>query len=139
MCGWRIAYHRKWDLVRSGYLYGRQLCGKEKKNHFSLSVSGMCSSGGCLCLFGALAGMTTLVFSAIRDLLVANDRYTKPMMTVFLILTIVAGVLANTRGLVGLLPVFATVEYTICCHYIVGEKATKCSIFVNGSSIRFDL
>ncbi len=53
------------------------------------------------------------------------------MMTVFLILTIVAGVLANTRGLVGLLPVFATVEYTICCHYIVGEKATKCSIFVN--------
>ena len=78
--------------------------------------------------FGALAGMTTLV---------ANDRYTKPMMTVFLILTIVAGVLANTRGLVGLLPVFATVEYTICCHYIVGEKATKCSIFVNGSSIRF--
>ena len=81
--------------------------------------------------------MTTLVFSAIRDLLVANDRYTKPMMTVFLILTIVAGVLANTRGLVGLLPVFATVEYTICCHYIVGEKATKCSIFVNGSSIRF--
>ena len=64
----------------------------------------------------------------IRNLLVANDRYTKPMMTVFLILTIVAGVLANTRGLVGLLPVFATVEYTICCHYIVGEKATKCSI-----------
>lgn len=81
--------------------------------------------------FGSLAGMATLVLSAIRNLLVANDRYTKPMMTVFLILTIVAGVLANTRGLVGLLPVFATVEYTICCHYIVGEKATKCSIFVN--------
>lgn len=137
MCGWRIAYHRKWDLVRSGYLYGRQLCGKEKKNIFLCQFLECALLAVASVFFGALAGMTTLVFSAIRDLLVANDRYTKPMMTVFLILTIVAGVLANTRGLVGLLPVFATVEYTICCHYIVGEKATKCSIFVNGSSIRF--
>ena len=137
MCGWRIAYHRKWDLVRSGYLYGRQLCVKRKRTIFLCQFLECALLAVASVFFGALAGMTTLVFSAIRDLLVANDRYTKPMMTVFLILTIVAGVLANTRGLVGLLPVFATVEYTICCHYIVGEKATKCSIFVNGSSIRF--
>ena len=92
--------------------------------------------------FGALAGMTTLVLSAIRNLLVANDRYTKSMMIVFLILTIVAGILANTRGLVGLLPVFTTVEYTICCHYIVGEKATKCNLCecsAMGDLLVFDL
>ena len=81
--------------------------------------------------FGSLAGMTTLVLSAVRNLVVAKDRYTKPMMVAFVILTIVAGLLANTRGLVGLLPVLATVEYTICCHYIEGEMATKCRIFVN--------
>ena len=81
--------------------------------------------------FGSLAGMTTLVLSAVRNLVVAKGRYTKPVMVAFVILTIVAGLLANTRGLVGLLPVLATVEYTICCHYIEGEMATKCSIFVN--------
>ena len=71
------------------------------------------------------------MLSAVRNLVVAKDRYTKPVMVAFVILTIVAGLLANTRGLVGLLPVLATVEYTICCHYIEGEMATKCSIFVN--------
>ena len=47
--------------------------------------------------FGSLAGMTTLVLSAVRNLVVAKDRYTKPVMVAFVILTIVAGLLP-TRG-----------------------------------------
>lgn len=81
--------------------------------------------------FGSFAGVTTLVLSAARNLVVAKDRYTKPLMYLFLVLTIVLGMLANTRGPIGFLPVVATVEYTVCCHYITGEKATKCSIFAN--------
>ena len=44
---------------------------------------------------------------------------------------VVFGVWANNRGLIGLIPVVATVEYTICCHYVKEIKAVKCSIFVN--------
>ena len=82
--------------------------------------------------FGSLAGMTTLVLSAVRNLVVAKGRYTKPVMVAFVILTIVAGLLANTRGLVGLLPVLATVEYTICGEANVrdaGAKALRTNIF----------
>lgn len=81
--------------------------------------------------FGSLAGTTTLLLSAVRNLIVARERYTKQMMYIFLVLTIVAGILANSRGLLGLMPVIATVEYTICCYYITGIKAIRCSIFVN--------
>ena len=81
--------------------------------------------------FGSFSGVTTLALSAVRNLVVAKDRYTKPVMYTFLTLTIVMGVLANTRGGIGLLPVIATVQYTICCHYVTGEKATKYSIFAN--------
>lgn len=81
--------------------------------------------------FSSFAGVTTLLLSAARNWIVAKDRYTRPLMYLFLVLTLVLGVLTNTRGLVGLLPVLATAEYTVCCHHIVGERATKCSIFVN--------
>lgn len=52
-------------------------------------------------------------------------------MVLFLVLVVVLGLLANNRGLIGLIPVVATVEYTVCCHYIKEIKAVKCSIFVN--------
>ena len=52
-------------------------------------------------------------------------------MTVILILVIACGVLTNNRGLIGLLPVIATVEYTICCHYITDVGKTRISILVN--------
>lgn len=81
--------------------------------------------------FGSLAGATTLILGALRNLVVARDKFTKPVMWFFLILVTVAGLWTNTKGLVGLLPVIATVEYTFCCYYVTGDRETKYSIFVN--------
>lgn len=104
------------------------------KNHRSIFI---CQFLECLLLsvasvfFGSLAGTAVLALSALRNLLVATKKYTKPVMCLFLLLTALAGVVVNTKGFVGLLPVIATVEYTVCCYYIKGLKATRYSIFIN--------
>ena len=43
------------------------------------------------------------------------------------------GFMANNRGIVGLMPVFATVEYTLCCHFIRDVKKTRISVLFNES------
>ena len=81
--------------------------------------------------FGSLAGAVTLVLCALRNYIIARERFSMAIMWLFVILTIVSGVWVNNLGLLGLIPVIATVEYTICCHYITSVKGTKYSIFVN--------
>ncbi len=81
--------------------------------------------------FGSWSGITTLALSATRNYLVSKDKFNQNLMVLFLVLVVVFGVWANNRGLIGLIPVVATVEYTICCHYVKEIKAVKCSIFVN--------
>ncbi|MDO5601847.1 MAG: YgjV family protein [Oscillospiraceae bacterium] len=81
--------------------------------------------------FGSLAGTAVLAVSALRNLLVAAGRYPKKLMYLFVLATAVLGIWVNTKGLIGLLPVAATVEYTVCCYYIKGLKATRYSIFIN--------
>jgi hypothetical protein len=81
--------------------------------------------------FGAYAGITTLVISAVRNLTVAREKYNFAGMVIFTILVIISGAAANNRGFVGLLPVIATVQYTVCSYLIEGIKGTKYSIAVN--------
>ncbi len=81
--------------------------------------------------FGSWAGVTTMALSATRNYLVSRDKFSHNLMLLFLVLVVALGLLANNRGLMGLIPIVATVEYTICCHYVKGIKAVKCSIFVN--------
>ena len=81
--------------------------------------------------FGSFAGITTLFLCALRNILIVTDRYTKPAMLVTLVSVIASGLIANNKGIIGLLPIVATVEYTICCHYVHGKNATRWSIFAN--------
>ncbi|MCI1959714.1 MAG: YgjV family protein [Clostridia bacterium] len=81
--------------------------------------------------FGAYAGITTLAISAVRNLTVAREKYTFPVMIVFTALVVIAGVAANNRGFIGLIPVIATVQYTVCSYTIKGIKGTKYSIAAN--------
>jgi len=81
--------------------------------------------------FGVYAGVLVLLLSAVRNLLVAKNLYTKPVMGFFLLLTVVLSFLTNNRGLLGLIPMIATLQYTVCSHVIVGVKGTRLSIFIN--------
>lgn len=82
-------------------------------------------------VFGSLSGAFTLTLSALRNLIVSRGKLTRPLMILFLLAAVVGGLLVNTRGAVGLLPVIATAQYTVCSYCIRSVKGTKYSIFVN--------
>ena len=81
--------------------------------------------------FGVYAGVFVLLLSAVRNLLVAKNLYTKPVMGLFLLLTVILSFLTNNRGLLGLLPMLATLQYTVCSLAVTSVKGTRLSIFVN--------
>ncbi len=81
--------------------------------------------------FESYAGMTTLILCATRNIVIAKDKYTNKIMWLFLVLTAFFGVLSNNRGVVGLLPVIATIFYTLSTYLFKGIMATKVNIFIN--------
>lgn len=83
--------------------------------------------------FGSYAAITTLVLCCIRNIFILKDKFTKPVMAVIITLVFIFGFMANNRGIVGLMPVFATVEYTLCCHFIRDVKKTRISVLFNES------
>ena len=82
-------------------------------------------------VFGSLSGALTMALSAARKLITSRGRLTRPLTLFFFLTAVVGGLMINTRGAVGLLPVIATAEYTICSYRIRSVKGTKYSIFVN--------
>lgn len=82
-------------------------------------------------IFSALVGHHHAGVSATRNYLVSKDKFNQNLMVAVSGIGGSVRVWANNRGLIGLIPVVATVEYTICCHHVKEIKAVKCSIFVN--------
>ena len=81
--------------------------------------------------FGAYAGISTLLLSAVRNVLIAKNKFGKTLMYVFLLLTLILGIITNNRGAVGLMPVIATIQITVCGCVFEGIIETKISIAVN--------
>ncbi len=104
---------------------------KNRKTIFYLQALNCLVLAVASLFFGSYAGITTLLISTVRNIIVAHDKYTKPVMYIFLILTVLLGVFANNRGFTGLLPVIATVQYTLCLNLFKGLFLTRISIFVN--------
>ena len=81
--------------------------------------------------FGVYAGVAVLLLSATRNLLVAKGFYTKPVMGVCIVLTVVLSFLTNNRGFLGLIPMIATLQFTVCSLLVTSVKGTRLSILVN--------
>ena len=81
--------------------------------------------------FASYAASVSMLLSALRNWLVSREKYTRPVMLFFLIVGVILGVAINVRGWLGLVPVIATAQYTLCCFYVKGVLTTKYSIAVN--------
>ena len=81
--------------------------------------------------FGSYAAISTLILCCVRNVLILRERFTKNAMTAIVVLVVILGIMTNNRGAVGLMPVIATVEYTICCRLIRDVKRTRVSVLVN--------
>ena len=92
-------------------------------NAFILAISSV--------FFFSWVGITTMLIAAIRNLMVYYDRLTRKWTIVFLVVTVVLGVYVNTLGFVGLLPVIAVIEITLCNFLLKSIKPIKLSFIVN--------
>ena len=81
--------------------------------------------------FASYAASVSMLLSALRNWLVSREKYTRPVMLFFLIVGVILGIAINVRGWLGLVPVIATAQYTLCCFYVKGVLTTKYSIAVN--------
>lgn len=83
--------------------------------------------------FLSWTGVTTMAIAATRNLMVYKDRLTFKWTVFFIVISIVLGLLVNTMGFVGLLPIIAIVQITLCNYYLKTIKAIKTSFIVNSA------
>ena len=81
--------------------------------------------------FGQGAAAVSLLIAAFRNLLLYLERYTRKKVTVFFLLSLVMGLLFNTGGLLGLLPVAASLIFTVSTYYAKSYIKIKISLFFN--------
>ncbi len=92
-------------------------------NAFVLMVSSV--------FFLSWTGVTTMAMAAARNLFVYKDRLTLNWTIFFIVFSVVLGLMVNTMGVIGLLPIIALVQITICNYALKSIKWIKMSFIVN--------
>jgi hypothetical protein len=82
-------------------------------------------------VFGSYSAAVSTLLSAGRSLLIVRDRYTKKSMYFFAVSTAVFGLITNTKGVIGLLPVIATVQFTYGSYRFTDIKGIKWMFIIN--------
>lgn len=82
-------------------------------------------------VLNSFSGAVSMFLCGIRNLMVSREKYTKGAMWFFCASAVVLGLWVNTRGLLGTVPVLATVQYTMCSYYATTMKGTRYSLMVN--------
>lgn len=83
--------------------------------------------------FLSWTGVVTMAIAASRNAMVYYDRLTLNWTIFFIIISVVLGVLVNTMGFVGILPIIAIVQITLCNYYLKSIKTIKASFIVNSA------
>ena len=92
-------------------------------NAFTLMISSV--------FFLSWTGVTTMAIAATRNVFVYKDRLTLNWTVFFIILSVIIGLAVNTMGFVGLLPIIAIVQITVCNYLLKSIKWIKLSFIVN--------
>ena len=82
-------------------------------------------------VLGSWSGISTLLIAAVKNALVAMGRFTFGLMILFCIVLTAVGLIVNNRGVIGLIPIFATVSLTACNYYTKDILAIKWSLLLN--------
>ncbi len=90
-------------------------------------------------LFGMFANIFLYAYSAliisiiclIRNILSYKNILTKNITTILLVISIIAGLYANNLGIIGILPIIASVSYTICIYITKNEQQMRYATVLN--------
>ena len=83
--------------------------------------------------FFSWTGVVTMAIAASRNLMVYFDRLTFNWTMFFVAISIVLGLLVNTMGIVGILPIIAIIQISLSNYYLKTIKPIKISFIVNSA------
>lgn len=83
--------------------------------------------------FFSWTGVTTMAIAASRNAMVYYDRLTSYWTVFFIVISVIVGLMVNTMGFVGILPIIAIVQITLCNYYLKSIKTIKTSFIVNSA------
>lgn len=81
--------------------------------------------------FGVYPCIIMMLINALRNYLIASGRYKGHQCIIFSILALVLGLWTNTSGVIGLLTVIATIQYSICGYYLKNDVLVKVNVAIN--------
>ena len=105
--------------------------GKKKENILKWQVANTSFAILSNLFLQGYSGMVTNLVCLIRNILGAAGKLTKCNSAILILAIIVCGCAANNRGLIGLLPVLASVEYSIGMYRCRSAQAMRIALAVN--------
>ena len=107
------------------------LFARDTRRIFLLQAADSCLGALANLCFGGLSGASTNGIATVRNLLKAHGRFSGAIVWVTLVAQVALGVLVNNRGPLGLLPVAATVEYTLAVALTDVVRHVRLALLVN--------
>ena len=87
--------------------------------------------------FFSWTGVTTMAIAASRNAMVYKDKltfnWTVNWTIFFIVISVVLGLLVNTLGFIGLLPIIAIIQITLCNYYLKTIKTIKMGFILNSA------
>lgn len=74
-----------------------------------------------------------MAIAASRNAMVYKDKLTFNWTVFFIVISVVLGLLVNTLGFIGLLPIIAIIQITLCNYYLKTIKIIKMGFIVNSA------
>ena len=79
----------------------------------------------------SFSGVVTNILVAVRNLFEVKGKNNNVIVIVFCFLNMVLGLLFNNRGFVGVLPILATIEYTIAIYVCKSSQSLRIGLLIN--------
>lgn len=80
---------------------------------------------------GAYSGLSTNILTGIRNYLTVKGWFNMPVLIIYSILNVGIGYAVNTKGLIGLLPAIAGVEYAIFLYKTKSAQVMRYALILN--------
>lgn len=105
---------------------------KTKKNIFLFQCINKIFGVLYTLLLCGYSGMIINILGLVRNFLTLKNKMTKKVQFVLCILMFVIGIVVNNRGILGILPIIASIEYTImACRNKSTVKIVKYALLIN--------
>ena len=82
-------------------------------------------------IFGIPSGAAVLMLGALRNILMLRGNFGFGMMLCFSALAVIMGMLTNTSGLLGVIPIIATLVLTVGLYAAKASRAVKLVVLLN--------